>query len=69
MEKNKNQKELEKKNESSTIMEDIMKDYDSKSNQKDEKIDIFKWHTLENTVLCKAFNNFIPGKKNYYHLI
>ena len=63
MEKNKNQKELEKKNESSTIMEDIMKDYDSKSNQKDEKIDIFKWHTLENTVLCKAFNNYIPGKK------
>ena len=34
MEKNKSQKELEKKNESSTIMEDIMKDYDSKSNQK-----------------------------------
>ena len=64
MEKNKNQKEeLEKKNESSTIMEDIMKDYDSKSNQKEEKIDIFKWHTLENTVLCKAFNNYIPGKK------
>ena len=63
MEKNKNQKELEKKNESSTIMEDIMKDYDSKSNQKDEKIDIFKWQTLENTVLCKAFNNYIPGKK------
>ena len=63
MEKNKNQKELEKKNESSTIMEDTMKDYDSKSNQKEEKIDIFKWHTLENTVLCKAFNNYIPGKK------
>ena len=63
MEKNKNQKELEKKNESSTIMEDIMKDYDSKSNQKEEKIDIFKWQTLENTVLSKAFNNYIPGKK------
>jgi hypothetical protein len=51
-------------------MQDIMKDYDNtEKNIKSDKIDIFKWQTLENTVLCKAFNNYTPGKKNYSHLI
>ena len=64
MEKNTKPKELEKKdNKSSEILSDIMKDYDSIPEKKEEKIDIFKWQTLENTVLCKAFNNFLPGKK------
>ena len=64
MEKNTKPKELEKKdNKSSEILSDIMKDYDSILEKKEEKIDIFKWQTLENTVLCKAFNNFLPGKK------
>ena len=66
MEKKTKPKELEKKdNKSSEILSDIMKDYDSIPEKKEEKekIDIFKWQTLENTVLCKAFNNFLPGKK------
>ena len=63
MEKNMGEKELEKKTESSKIMEDILSDYNSNSNPKDNNLDIFKWQTLENTVICKAFNNFIPGKK------
>ena len=59
------EKALEKKdNVSSQIMQDIMKDYDNtEKNIKSDKIDIFKWQTLENTVLCKAFNNYTPGKK------
>ena len=72
MEKKTKPKELEKKdNKSSEILSDIMKDYDSIPEKKEEKekIDIFKWQTLENTVLCKAFNNFLPDKKNYSHLI
>ena len=64
MEKKTKPKELEKKdNKSSEILSDIMKDYDSIPEKKEEKTDIFKWQTLENTVLCKAFNNFLPGKK------
>ena len=65
------EKALEKKdNVSSQIMQDIMKDYDNtEKNIKSDKIDIFKWQTLENTVLCKAFNNYTPGKKNCSHLI
>ena len=65
MEKNTKPKDLEKKSDtSSEIMSNIMKDYDSVQDKKEEeKIDIFKWQTLENTVLCKAFNNFLPGKK------
>ena len=64
MEKNTKPKDIEKKSEtSSEIMADIMNDYNSAQNQKEEQTDIFKWQTLENTVLCKAFNNFIPGKK------
>ena len=58
------EKASEKKTESSQIIQDIIKDYDNieKKSQNDEK-DIFKWQTLEKTVLCKAFNNYIPGKK------
>jgi bifunctional polynucleotide phosphatase/kinase len=65
MQKNTKPKDLEKKSDtSSEIMSNIMKDYDSVQDKKEEeKIDIFKWQTLENTVLCKAFNNFLPGKK------
>ena len=64
MKKKAKEKDLEKKSEtSSVIMENIMNDYNSAQNKKEEKTDIFKWQTLENTVLCKAFNNFIPGKK------
>ena len=29
----------------------------------DNKNDIFKWRTLEDTVLCKAYNEFKPGTK------
>ena len=65
MQKNTKPKDLEKKSDtSSEIMANIMKDYNSVPDKKEEdKIDIFKWQTLENTVLCKAFNNFLPGKK------
>jgi hypothetical protein len=61
---NPKEKPLEKNSESSQIIQDIMNDYDNleKKSQSD-KIDIFKWQTLENTVLCKAFNNYTPGKK------
>ena len=71
MQKNTKPKDLEKKSDtSSEIMSNIMKDYDSVQDKKEgEKIDIFKWQTLENTVIFKAFNNFLPGKKNYFHLI
>ena len=65
MQKNTKPKDLEKKSDtSSEIMSNIMKDYDSVPDKKEEeKIDIFKWQTLENTVIFKAFNNFLPGKK------
>ena len=65
MQKNTKPKDLEKKSyTSSEIMANIMKDYNSVPDKKEEdKIDIFKWQTLENTVLCKAFNNYLPGKK------
>ena len=65
MQKNTKPKDLEKKSDtSSEIMSNIMKDYDSVQDKKEEeKIDIFKWQTLENTVIFKAFNNFLPGKK------
>ena len=61
---------LDKKSETSLeIMENIMKDYNSISNQLEDKKDIFKWQSLDNSLIYKAFNNFIPGKKNYSHLI
>ena len=31
--------------------------------KKQDKNDIFKWRILEDTVLCKAYNEFKPGKK------
>ena len=57
---------LEKKSEtSSEIMADIMNDYNSLTIQSEDKKDkdIFKWQSLENSLIYKAFNNFIPGKK------
>ena len=63
MEKKVGKESLEKKNESCQIMEEIMNDYSIISKSGEEKNDIFKWQTLEGTVICKAFNNFIPGKK------
>ena len=58
---------LDKKSETSLeIMENIMKDYNSISNQLEDKKDIkdiFKWQSLDNSLIYKAFNNFIPGKK------
>ena len=55
---------LDKKSETSLeIMENIMKDYNSISNQFEDKKDIFKWQSLDNSLIYKAFNNFIPGKK------
>ena len=69
MEKKVGKESLEKKNESSQIMEEIMNDYSIISKSGEEKNDIFKWQALEGTVICKAFNNFIPGKKNYFHSI
>ena len=56
---------LEKKSEtSSEIMADIMNDYNSLTIQSEDKKDkdIFKWQSLENSLIYKAFNNFIPGK-------
>ena len=61
---NQKEKPLEKNSESSQIIQDIMNDYDNLEKKlQSDKIDIFKWQTLENTVLCKAFNNYTPGKK------
>ena len=60
---NKNNKIKESQNkQSSKIMDDITNDY---NNIKDinNNNDIFKWRTLEETVICKAYNDFKPGKK------
>ena len=43
----------------SSLINDITND----KNIPENKNDIFKWRTLEDTVLCKAFNDFKPGKK------
>ena len=64
MEKNpKKENDSDKKEQSSQIMQNIMEEYNNIKNSSDEKLDIFKWQTLENTVISKAFNNYIPGKK------
>lgn len=58
----KKESEPEKK-ESSLVYDDIIKDYNNikEKGKKDENI--FNWRIIEETVLCKAYNNFIPGKK------
>ena len=50
------------KKQSSSVMNDIINDY---NNIKDANINnnIFIWNTLEDTVICKAYNEFKPGKK------
>ena len=53
---------LDDKKQSSQIMEDIIDDY-NKIEKEDDKINIFKWRTLEDTVICNAYNDFKPGKK------
>ena len=50
------------KKQSSSITDEIINDYNN-IKQEDDKNDIFKWRTIEDTVLCKAYNNFKPGKK------
>ena len=42
-------------------MGDIINDFNNV--QKEEEINIFKWRTLENIVICNAYNDFKPGKK------
>ena len=62
--KSKSQKEKEdpKKKQSSPIIDDILKDYNNVQ-KSDNDNNIFKWRTLEDTVLCKAYNEFKAGKK------
>ena len=58
-----NKKEEPEKKQSSLIINDIINDYSNVKNIPEDQKDIFKWRTLEDTVLCKAFNDFKPGKK------
>ena len=53
---------LNDKKQSSQIMDDIISDYNN-IQKGEEKKNIFKWTTLEDTVICNAYNNFKPGKK------
>ena len=60
---NKNNKIKESQNkQSSKIMDDITNDYNNIKDTNNNN-DIFKWRTLEETVICKAYNDFKPGKK------
>ena len=54
-------KESEKK-KSSLIMDDIINDYNNIKKDDDMK-NIFKWRTIEDSVICRGYNDFKPGKK------
>ena len=54
-------KESEKK-KSSLIMDDIINDYNNIIKDDDMK-NIFKWRTIEDSVICRGYNDFKPGKK------
>ena len=55
-------KEEPKKKQSSPIIDDILNDYNNVQ-KSDNDNNIFKWRTLEDTVLCKAYNGFKAGNK------
>ena len=50
------------KKQSSSITDDIINDYKN-IKKEDDKNNIFKWRIIEDTVLCKGYNDFKPGKK------
>ena len=58
----KNQKESQNK-KSSQIIDNIINDYNNIKGVNNDNIDIFKWRTIDETVICKAYNEFKPGKK------
>ena len=71
-----NEKPAKKNQTSSDILDEIFSDYDNKNsktdndheskknnNSKIDKKNIFEWQTLEDTVICRAYNNFAPGEK------
>ena len=60
---NRSKKEEPEKKQSSLVINDILNDYNNIKNNPKDKDNIFKWRTLEDTVLCKAYNDFKPGKK------
>lgn len=62
--KSKNQtSKLNDNKKSSEVFDDIINDYNNIQKKEDDKINIFKWRTLEDTVICNAYNDFKPGKK------
>ena len=73
-----NEPHTKKNQTSSDILNEILSDYNNlnkntitenksgskkNNNPKTDKINIFEWQTLEDTVICKAYNNFTPGEK------
>ena len=63
IEKGKMKESNAQKKQSSEIIDDIINDYNDMKEEEKDKNNIFKWRTLEDTVICNAYNNFKSGKK------
>ena len=50
------------KKQSAQTIDDIFNDYNNKKVGESNN-DIFNWRTIDDTVICRAFNGFKPGKK------
>ena len=63
IEKGKMKESNAQKKQSSEIIDDIINDCGDMKEEEKDKNNIFKWRTLEDTVICNAYNNFKSGKK------